>query len=94
MLVIMSLSGGGDAVVSGGDESVCGVNSVLADCILDLCGIDTVGSGVDEPVCDVSSAITAAELDLCGCDSLVYDMAGDSSGVECHELSGEIIRTK
>ena len=36
----MSLPGGGDAVVSGVDESVCGVNSVLADGILDLCGID------------------------------------------------------
>ena len=35
----MSLSGGGDAVVSGVDESVCGVNSVLADGILDLCGV-------------------------------------------------------
>ena len=34
----MSLSGGGDAVVSDVDEYVCCVNSVLADDILDLCG--------------------------------------------------------
>ena len=47
----MSLSGGGDAVVSCVDESVCCVNSVLADGILDLCGFDTVVSGVDEYTC-------------------------------------------
>ena len=46
----MSLSGGGDAVVLGVDESVCGVNPVLADGVLNLCGIDTVVSGVDEPI--------------------------------------------
>ena len=46
----MSLPGGGDAVVSGVDESVCGVNSVLAAGVLDLCGVDTVLSGVDESV--------------------------------------------
>ena len=78
----MSLSGGGDAVVSSVDESVCGVSSVLADGILDLCGIDTVVYGVDEPVCDVSSVMTTGELDVCGCDSLVSDGSGDSSGVE------------
>ena len=39
---VMSLSGGGDAVVLGVDESVCCVNPVLADGILNLCGIDTV----------------------------------------------------
>ena len=78
----MSLSGGGGAVVSGVDESVCGVNSVLADGILDLCGIDKLVSDVDEPECDVSSVMSAGELDVCGCDSLVSDGAGDSSGVE------------
>ena len=45
----MSLSGG-DSVMLGVDESVCGVNPVLAECILNLCGIDTVVSGVDEPI--------------------------------------------
>ena len=78
----MSLSGAGDAVVSGVDESVCGVSSVLADGILDLSGIDTVVYGVDEPVCDVSAVMTTGELDVCGCDSLVSNGAGDSSGVE------------
>ena len=78
----MSLSGGGDAVVSGVDESVCGVGSVLADGILDMSGIDTVVYGVDEPVCDVNSVMTTGELHVCGCDSLVSDGAGDSSGVE------------
>ncbi len=74
----MSLSGGGDAFVSGVDESVCCVNSVLADGIIDLCGVDTavsgvdtVVSGVDEYVCGVSSIMTADELDVCGCDSVV-----------------------
>ena len=36
----MSLSGGGDAVVSSVDESVCGVSSVLAAGVLDRCGVD------------------------------------------------------
>ena len=78
----MSLSGGGDAVVLGVDESVCGVNPVLADSIINLCGIDTVVSGVDDPMCCDSSVMTAVEFDVCSCDSLVYDGAGDSSGVE------------
>ena len=38
----MSLSGGGDAVVSCVNESVCYVNSVLADGIIDLCGGDSL----------------------------------------------------
>ena len=78
----MSLSGGGDGVVSGVEESVCYINSVLADGVLDLCGVDTVVSGVDEYVCGASSIMTADEHDVCGCDSLVSDGAGDSSGVE------------
>ena len=69
-------------MVSGVDEYVCYVNSVLADGILDMCGVDTVVSGVDEYVCGVSSNMTADELDVCGCDSLVSYGAGDSSGVE------------
>ena len=47
----ISLSGSGDAVVSFVDESVCGVSSVLAAGVLDLCGVNTVVSGVDEHVC-------------------------------------------
>ena len=52
-----SLSGGGDAVVSGVDESVCYVNSVLADGIIDLCGVDTVVSGVDTVVSGVDAYV-------------------------------------
>ena len=36
----MSLSGGGDAVVSGVDEPVCGVSSVMTAGELDVCGCD------------------------------------------------------
>ena len=79
----MSLSGGGCEIVSGVDDYVCGVNSVLVYGILDLCGVDTVVSGVDESVCGVNSVMTAAgELDVFGCDSLVSDGAGDLSDVE------------
>ena len=78
----MSLSGGGDAVVSVVDESVCCVNSLLADGILDLCSVDTVVSGVDESVCGVNSVTTVGDIDVFGCDSLVSDGFGDSSGVE------------
>ena len=92
----MSLSGGGDAVVSGVDESVCYVNSVLADGIIDLCGVDTavsdvdtvvsgvdtVVSGVDEYVCGVSLIMTADELDVCVCDSVVSDETGEVVSVD------------
>ena len=73
----MSLSGGGDPVVLGVDGSVCGVNRVLADSILNLCGIDTVVSSVDEPVCGDNSVVTAGEFDVCVCGSLVSDETGD-----------------
>ena len=53
---------GVDTVVSGDDESVCGVISVMSAGVLHLCGIDTAVSGVDEPVCGVSSVMTASEL--------------------------------
>ena len=69
-------------MLTGVDESVCCVNSVMSPGVLDLCGVDTVVSGVDEPVCGVSSVMTASELDVCGCDSIVSDEAGNSSGVE------------
>ena len=73
---------GVDTVVSGVDESVCGVNSVMSAGVLDLSGVDTVVSGVDDPVCGVSSVKTASELDVCGCDNVVSDEAGNSSRVE------------
>ena len=78
----MSLSGGDDAVVLGVDRSVCGVNPVLADSILDLCGIDTVVSSVDEPVCGDNSVVTAGEFDMCACGSLVSDETGDVVSVD------------
>ena len=55
----MSLPGGGDAVVSVVEESMCGVNSVLAAGVLDLCGVDIKLSGADEPVCGVNSVMSA-----------------------------------
>ena len=58
-------------MVSGVDESVCGVNSVMSAGVLDLCGVDKVVYGVDEPVCGVSSVMTAGELDVCGIDPVV-----------------------
>ena len=67
----MSLPGGGDAVVSGVDESVCYVNSVLADGILDMCGVDTVVPGVDESVCYVNSVLADGIIDMCGVDTVV-----------------------
>ena len=73
----MSLSGGGDAVVLGVDGSVCGVNPVLADSILNLCGIDTVVYSVDEPVCGDNSVVTTGEFDVCVCGSLLSDENGD-----------------
>ena len=73
----VSLSGGGDAVVLGIDESECGVNPVLADGILNLCGIDTVVSGVNQPVCGDSLAMTADELEVCACDSDSLVMTAD-----------------
>ena len=42
----ISLSRGGDAIMSGVDESVCCANSVLAAGILDLCGVEVVDDGV------------------------------------------------
>ena len=71
----ISLSGGGDAIVLGVDESVCRVNSVLAAGVLALCDVDTVLSGVN-------SVMSASELDVCGCNSVVSDEAGNSSDVE------------
>ena len=40
-----SLSGGGDAVVSGVGEPVCGVSSVMTAGALNICGCDSLESG-------------------------------------------------
>ena len=60
----MSLSEGGDAVVSVVDDTVCGVNSVVAAGVLDLCCVDQVVSGVDEYACGVNSVLAAGVLNL------------------------------
>ena len=62
----MSLSGGGDAVVSGVDESGCYINSVLADGIIDLGGVDTVVSGVDTVVSGVDAVVSGVDEYVCG----------------------------
>ena len=58
--------------MSGVDESVCGVNSVMSAGVLDMCGVDPVVSGVDESVFGVNSLMSAGVLDLCGVDTVVY----------------------
>ena len=82
----VSVAGGGDlavcVVVSGVEESVCGVNQVMTAGVLDLCGVDTVISGVDKFVCGGSTVMTAGESDVCGGDSVVSGEAGESSEVD------------
>ena len=67
----MSLSRGGDAVVSGVDESGCYVNSVLADGIIDLCGVDKVVSGVDTVVSGVDTVVSGVDTVVSGVDTVV-----------------------
>ena len=74
----MSLQGGGGAMVSGVDESACGVNSVLAAGVL---GVDTVVSGVGEPVCGVNSVLAPGVLDLCGVDKVLTGVDESVCGV-------------
>ena len=69
----MSLSGRGGAMMLGVDESMCGVNSMLAAGVLDLCCCDTLVSCVDEPVCGVRLVMTASEHDVCCRDSVVSE---------------------
>ena len=60
----MSLSGGGDTVVSGVDESVCGVNSVLAAGVLDRCCVDSLlsdGAGDSSGVEVVDDAVACCD---------------------------------
>ena len=91
----VSVAGGGDlavcVVVSGVDESVCGVNSVMTAGVLDLCGVDTVMSGVDRFVCSVSTAMTAGESDVCGSDSVVSGEAGESSRVDVFVSCDDVV---
>ena len=82
----VSVAGGGElvvcVVVSGVDESVCGVNPVMTYGVLDLCGVDTVMSGVDKFVCSVGTVMTAGESDVCGGDSVVSGEAGELNEVD------------
>ena len=91
----VSVAGGGDlavcVVVSGVDESVCGVNSVMTAGVLDLCGVDTVMSGVDRFVCSVSTAMTAGESEVCGGDSVVSGEAGESSRVDVFVSCDDVV---
>ena len=93
--VTLTVSGGGDlavrVVVSGVDESVCGVNSVMTAGILDLCGVDTVMSGVDRFVCCVSTAMTAGESDVCGGDRVVSGETGESSEVDVFVSGDDVV---
>ena len=75
------VSRSGDAVVSGFDEPVCGVNSVMSADVLILWGIDTVVSGVDESVCGVNSVMSADVLNLCGIDTVVSGVDEPVCGV-------------
>ena len=63
----ISLSRGGDAIMSGVDESVCCANSVLAAGILDSCGVEVVDDGV---ACDDGTRLPDAFL-VGGCLSVV-----------------------
>ena len=91
----VSVAGGGDlavcVVVSGVDESVCGVHSVMTAGVLDLCGVDTVMSGVDRFVCSVSTAMTAGESEVCGGDSVVSGEAGESSRVDVFVSCDDVV---
>ena len=63
----ISLSRGGDAIMSGVDESVCCANSVLAAGILDSCGVEVVDDGV---ACDDGTRLPDA-FRVGGCLSVV-----------------------
>ena len=58
-------------MLADGIIDLCGVDTVLSGVDTVVSGGDTVVSGVDEYVCGVSSIMTADELDVCGCDSVV-----------------------
>ena len=89
------VSEGGDlavcVVVSGVDESVCGVNPVMTAGVLDLCGVDAVMSGVDRFVCSVSMAMTAGESDVCGGDRVVSGETGESSEVDVFVSGDDVV---
>ena len=86
----ISLPGGGCAMVSGVDESVCGVNSVLAAGVLDLCHVDTVLTGVDESMCCVNSVMSPGVLGQCGVDTVVSGVDERVCGVSSVMTASEL----
>ena len=66
----MSLSGGGDAVVSDLDKSVCGVSSVMTAGELDVCGCD---SFVSDGAGDSTDVEVFDDVVACGDDTLLPD---------------------
>ena len=63
----MSLSGGGDAVVSGVDEPVCGVSSVMTAGDLDACGCCSLLSD------ETGDVVSVYDVVACGDDPLLPD---------------------
>ena len=60
---------------------MCGVNSVLAAGVLDLCGVDIVLYGIGQYVCDVNSVMSAGVFDLCGVYTMVAGVDEPVCGV-------------
>ena len=69
----MFLSGGGDAVVSGVDESVCGVSSVMAAGELDVCDCDSVVSDEASNTSRVAVVVSIDDDVACGDELLLHD---------------------
>ena len=63
----MTLSGGGDVVVSGVDEPVCGVSSVMTAGDLDVFGYDSVVSD------ETGEVVSVDDVVACGDDPLLPD---------------------
>ena len=84
----MLLPGGGDAVVSGVDEPVCGVNSVMTTGELDVCGCDSLESGEIGDVVSVDDVVAYGDdprlpdaIRVGGRLSVVGDIFVSDSGV-------------
>ena len=66
----MSLSGGGDAAVSGVEGSVCDVSSVMTTVELDVCGCDSL---VSDGAGDSSGVEVVVDVVACGDDTRLPD---------------------
>ena len=69
----MSLTGGGDAVVSCVDESVCGISSVMTAGELNVCGYHSVLSDEAGNSSRVEVAVSIDDVVACGDDPLLPD---------------------